>query len=56
LEIDLRNATNVCFEVFKDNAKVGYEENKFVVEKDLVEVRKFIDILLRRAIMSKSCY
>ena len=56
LEIDLRNATNVTFEVFKDNAKVGYEENKFMVEKDLIQVKKFIDILMRRAIMSKSCY
>ena len=56
LEIDLRNATNVSFEVFKDNAKSGYEENKFMVEKDLVEVKKFINILIRRAIMSKSCY
>ena len=44
------------FEVFKDNAKSGYEENKFMVEKDLVEVKKFINILIRRAIMSKSCY
>ena len=56
MEIDLRNATNVTFEVFKDNAKVGYEENKFMVEKDLIQVKKFIDILMRRAIMSKSCY
>ena len=56
LEIDLRNATNVSFEVFKDNAKSGYEENKFMFEKDLVEVKKFINILIRRAIMSKSCY
>ena len=56
LEVDLRNATNVCYEVFKDNAKDGFEENKFIFEKDLKEVRRFIDILVKRAIMSKSSF
>ena len=35
LEIDLRNATNVCYEVFQNNAKDGYEENKFLFQNDL---------------------
>jgi hypothetical protein len=56
LEVDLRNATNVCYEVFKDNAKDGFEENKFIFEKDLKEVKRFIDILVKRAIMSKSSF
>ena len=56
LENDLKNAINCTLDINLNNVINAFEENKCYIEKNLVQIKIFIDILVNRAIMSKSNY
>ena len=56
LENDLKNATHISLDYDLLNIQYAFEENKCYIERNLVQIKIFIEILVNRAIMSKSNY
>ena len=56
LENNLKNATHISLDYDLLNIQYAFEENKCYIERNLVQIKIFIEILVNRAIMSKSNY
>jgi hypothetical protein len=56
LENDLKNAIQISLDYDLLNIQYAFEENKCYIERNLVQIKIFIEILVNRAIMSKSNY
>ena len=56
LEKNLKDATQISLDYNLTNIQYAFEENKCYIERNLVQIKIFIEILVNRAIMSKSNY